>query len=185
MTCRRRLVRAVHRFTLRLALAGLLALCGGLTGLPVLAFEPPPGNKNFTSPSSVPNYFSNEAEPFGRGSRTAVAGADRFNTPPVAASGGPAATAQPTRSAAASAGRGWYHVKPARGGAGRIKSASWRAGLGHVHKAYARRARGGSVHKRLFARAASRHVVATAHPAAAGRSRHALGVTSRIRHASR
>jgi hypothetical protein len=180
MTCRRRLVRAVHRFTLRLALAGLLALCGALTGLPVLAFEPPPGNKNFTSPSSVPNYFSNEAEPFGRGSRTAVAGADRFNTPPVAA-----IIASPTLNTAASAGRVSHRVELARHGIGRGKSASSHTARWHARRAYARRARGGSVHKRLFARAASRPVVATAHRAAAGRSRHALRVTSRIRHASR
>jgi hypothetical protein len=32
--------------------------------LPAGAAEAPPGSKNFNSPGSVPNYFSNEAAPF-------------------------------------------------------------------------------------------------------------------------
>ena len=47
-----------------LALAGLLIFCGALAGVPAQAFEPPPGNKNFATPGSVPNYFSDEAAPF-------------------------------------------------------------------------------------------------------------------------
>jgi hypothetical protein len=42
-----------------LALAGLLAFCGALIAVPAAAFEPPSGNKNFTSPNSAPDYFSN------------------------------------------------------------------------------------------------------------------------------
>ena len=45
-----------------LALAAALVLAA-----PASAVEPPPGTKNFTPPSSVPNYFSNESGPFGGG----------------------------------------------------------------------------------------------------------------------
>ena len=103
-----------------------------LTGMPAQAFEPQPGSKNFTPPSFVPNYFSNEAAPFGRASQSAQPGADRFNTAPVAASGGDAATSEPSRNAAASAGRASYRGKQARGRTGRFKSASSRTVRAHA-----------------------------------------------------
>jgi hypothetical protein len=41
-----------------------LAAALGLFGLPAGAVETSAGTKNFTPPAGVPNYFSNEAEPF-------------------------------------------------------------------------------------------------------------------------
>ena len=84
-----------------LALAGLLAFCGALTAVPALAFEPLSGSKNFTSPGSAPNYFSNEAAPFGQRRSGTQPGADRFNTAPGAAGSGHAAMSPPTHAASA------------------------------------------------------------------------------------
>ena len=114
--------RFARRFALGLALAGVLAVGGA----PSHAFEPQLGSKNFTPPNFVPNYFSNEAAPFGRGSQAAQPGADRFNTAPVAPSAGYAVTSEPSRNAEASAGRATYRGKLARGRTGRVKSASSR-----------------------------------------------------------
>ncbi len=115
------------------ALAGVLALCGP----PSQAFEPQLGSKNFTPPSFVPNYFSNEAAPFGRGAQTAQPGADRFNTAPAAPSGGYAAAAEPSRNIAPSAGRASYRGTQARGRTGRVRSASSRTARVHVGTASA------------------------------------------------
>src|SRR4051812_49374262 len=93
MTGRRARGRALRGF----ARVGLLAFCGALIAMPAVAFEPPSGNKNFTSPSSVPDYFSNEAAPFGRGSHAATPGADRFTTAPIGASPDHASMFQPAR----------------------------------------------------------------------------------------
>jgi hypothetical protein len=45
-----------------------IAICVGLAiavaGTPADAVEAPPGSRNFTPPSDVPNYFSNESGPF-------------------------------------------------------------------------------------------------------------------------
>jgi hypothetical protein len=160
--------RGASRGIRGLALAGLLIFCGALAGAPSQAFEPPPGSKNFTSPSSVPNYFSNEAGPFGRGSSVTQPGADRFNTAPVAATGGPAAMSAPVRSATASAGPGTHRGPLARGGTGRLKSASTRADRAHIRKA-----RGRPALARFHAHAASRHSVATKHRPSVSRSRYA------------
>ncbi|MGD9615434.1 MAG: hypothetical protein AB7H90_07925 [Alphaproteobacteria bacterium] len=164
--------RAVARALRRLALAGLmttgLTICGVLAGAPAQAFEPPPGSKNFTAPSSAPNYFSNEAAPFSRGSRMAQPGADRFRTAPIAASGSQGAMAQPTRSTAVSAKRGSPRSKLARGRSGRGKISASR-----TVRAQVRNARGKTVLARRHAKTASRNRVAAKHRAAASRSRHA------------
>jgi len=81
----------------------MLTLCGALAGIPARAFEPPPGSKNFATPSSVPNYFSNEAAPFGRRPQTATPGADRFNTAPSAPGYGHAAVSVPQQTYGAAA----------------------------------------------------------------------------------
>jgi hypothetical protein len=53
----------------RCAFLFLLAVAVALVAAPAMAVEMGPGTKNFTAPRNVPNYFSNEAEPFlGRGS---------------------------------------------------------------------------------------------------------------------
>ena len=44
--------------------AAALCLTLALAIGPAAAAEAPPGSKNFNSPGSVPNYFSNEAAPF-------------------------------------------------------------------------------------------------------------------------
>jgi hypothetical protein len=173
MTRRRGIGRGVRGFVA----AGLLTLLGALAGVPAQAFEPPPGSKNFTSPNSVPNYFSNEAAPFGRGSQMAQPGADRFNTAPIAA------ISQPTRNTASSASRGTHRSKLARGRTGRAKFVSSRTARTHVRKArsravLARRPAHAAARKSV----ATRKFVATKHRAAASRSRHAA---HGVRHASR
>ena len=55
------------------ALAIPLALVFALAGAPAEAAEPPPGSKNFTPPSTVPNYFSNENTPFQSGAEAPAA----------------------------------------------------------------------------------------------------------------
>jgi hypothetical protein len=150
-----------------LALAGLLIFCGALAGVPAQAFEPPSGNKNFATPGSVPNYFSDEAAPFDRGSHVAQPGADRFNTAPIAASRRDVAVSERGRIAASGIGHRSHRVRFAA-------SRSGRAHAGH--------ARGRQASVRASAKTASRHSVATRHRAAASRPRYAArGAT----HASR
>lgn len=170
--------RGLGRRVRGLVLAGLLTLCGALAGVPAHSFEPPPGGKNFTAPGSVPNYFSNEAALFGRGSRVAQPGADRFNTAPIAVRSRYAAMPAPTRGTVASAGPGPHRGRLARGKAGGFNSAAPRAGRTHLRKAHGRpahpqKARGRSAMVRLSAHAAARKSVATWRRAAATRSRHA------------
>jgi hypothetical protein len=164
-----------------LALAGLLIVCGVLAGLPAQAFEPTPGGKNFTAPSSVPNYFSNEAAPFGRVSSLAQPGADRFNTAPIAAAVSPAVMSMPPRNIAASARRSVRRGMMARVGHGRLKFVSSRASRAHASGAHAGRAQGRRALARASAHSASRHF-ATRNRAAASRSRYAARDT---RHAGR
>jgi hypothetical protein len=167
----------VGRVVRGLALAGLLTLCGTPAGMAARAFEPPPGSKNFTAPSSVPNYFSNEAAPFRRGPQTAAPGADRFNTAPARTGSSHAAVAPPTPDTAASAGRGTHQSTPARGGTARSKQAASRtAGRTGSRKAQSRPA---SVQRP--ARTASRKPAATKPRAAASRARPA----GNTRHAGR
>src|SRR5258707_15311238 len=46
----------------------VLALVATFAAAPAIAVEPPPGTKNFSVPSGVPNYFSNEVgAPHGSG----------------------------------------------------------------------------------------------------------------------
>jgi hypothetical protein len=177
MTRRRGIGRAIEERGFRgLALAGMLTICGALAGAQAQGFEPPPGSKNFTPPSSVPSYFSNEAAPFGRGSQTVQPGADRFNTAPSAVSYGHAAVSvsQPTYSTAASAGRGTYQTRLTRGRSGRYRFVAARSG-----RAYAGKTHGRIVLSRSSAMPASRKSVA---PSYASRSRHA---TSGTRYAHR
>ncbi|MGC2411973.1 MAG: hypothetical protein WA459_04660, partial [Stellaceae bacterium] len=48
----------------RLALGCGVGLALAVAGARADAVEAPPGSKNFTPPSGVPNYFSNESGPF-------------------------------------------------------------------------------------------------------------------------
>jgi hypothetical protein len=180
MTRRRGFARAARwlalRFALGLALPGVLALCGA----PSEAFEPPLGSKNFTSPSFVPDYFSNEAAPFGRGSQAAQPAADRFNTAPVATSGAYAAAPDPSRDSEASAGSASYRGTLAHSRTGRGKSASSRTARAHHGGA-----RGGPVHAHSSARAASRSPAATTGRAAAARSSRGGRSAGHVRQASR
>ncbi len=61
----------------RLALGCGVGLALAVAGAPADAVEAPPGSKNFTPPSGVPNYFSNESGPFqgGANARNAQPGA--------------------------------------------------------------------------------------------------------------
>jgi len=180
MMRRRGIGRAIGRRGVRgLALAGMLTICGALAGVPAQAFEPPPGSKNFATPSSVPNYFSNEAAPFGRGSQAVQAGADRFNTAPSAASYGHAAVSvsQPTYSTAASAGRAISRSKLARGGRGHSRFGAARQG-----RAYAGKTHGSIVQSRSSAMPAPRKPAA---PSYASRSRHATSGTRYVHRTSR
>jgi hypothetical protein len=199
MTRRPDFASAVRRFALGFALAGGLAGLA-LSGAPSQAFEPQPGSKNFTPPSFVPNYFSDEAALFGRASQTAQPAGDRFNTAPVAASGGYAVTSEPSRNTTASAGRARYRGKLAHGRTGRVKSASSRTVRAHaggasvhranvhgasVHGAHSRGPRGRSAHSHSSTTAASRHSVTTTGRAAAGRTSRSAGRTGQVRQASR
>src|SRR4051812_24074923 len=157
------------------ALAGLLAFCGVLTAVSALAFEPLSGNKNFTSPGAAPDYFSNEAAPFGHESHAATQGADRFNTAPGRAGSGHASMSppahggkfSPAHGAAVRTGNGLYQPRLAEPRTGRHAAYS-RSG-----RAYAGRARGRSARASFYARTASRHRIATSHRAAASRTRYA------------
>jgi hypothetical protein len=63
---------------LRLALAGCAVVFLASANLPARAQVPMEGSRNFQAPSSVPNYFSNEAGPFRGG-----AGAETtYSSPP-------------------------------------------------------------------------------------------------------
>ena len=53
-----------------LALGFGVGLAAALAGAPADAVEAPPGSKNFTPPTGVPNYFSNESGPFHSGGAT-------------------------------------------------------------------------------------------------------------------
>lgn len=86
------------------ALFAASLLLGALAGAPAGAIEPPPGTRNFTPPSSVPNYFSNEAAAFRGGARAALPAADRFNIAPGPETAGVAAPSVGLRNAPASAG---------------------------------------------------------------------------------
>ena len=88
---------------LRSALAASM-LFGALAGNPAAAIEPPPGTRNFTPPSSVPNYFSNEAAAFRGGARAVLPATDRFNIAPGPETAGVAAPSIGSRKAPASAG---------------------------------------------------------------------------------
>jgi len=147
----------------------MLTLCGALAGIPARAFEPPPGSKNFATPSSVPNYFSNEAAPFGHGSQTAQPGADRFNTARVPIAASPAAAAMPpTYQATASTGRATYWGRLARGRAARGTYAASRSGRSHVWTM-----RGSSATGRAQARASHHSVAAGQRTTAKNRPRYA------------
>lgn len=167
------------------ALAVLLLLGSAVAGGAVGAVEPPPGSKNFTPPSSVPNYFSNEAAPFDPGRRAAPpVAADRFTAPPPdAGNGSVAETPRPARAASVSAGRAKPRGKWAGGRTGRFTAASSRrtarAGVSRPGKAAtvrvaARPAAGKSVSNR--AHAAGKSVSKRAR-AAGGTPRHAARQT--------
>lgn len=117
-----------------LALAAYVTLGAAVAGLPVYAVEPPSGSKNFSAPSGVPNYFSNESGPFQGGAiaRPASPGAG-----PVYATPAPRG-----RSVATSRHRGRY--ASARGARGNHRQAArGRAGSYH-YTSHARGARTGS-----------------------------------------
>jgi hypothetical protein len=164
--------------------------------MPAQAFEPQLGSRNFTPPSSVPNYFSDEAAPFGRGAQTAQPGADRFNTAPAAASGDYAVQSEPSRNTAANAGHATYRGKQARGRGGYGRSASSRTVRAqvrgaNVHRANVQRANVGGArgrpaqaHRSTGAASASRQSVATT-GRAAGRSSRATRGVGQVRQASR
>ena len=141
-------------------LAGLLTFCGALTVGPVAAFESSAGSKNFTSPGSAPDYFSNEAAPFDRASHPATPGADRFNTAPIIAGRTHASISQPVVGGAA------REIVPSRSG-----------------HAYAGYARGRSARSRFYGKAASRQPQTTGHRAAGGHTRyaaHSVGHSRRV-----
>ena len=64
-----------RRLPLR-ALALGLALAALAAGGPAPVAAAPPGSKNFTPPSDVPNYFSNESGPFQGGANARVGQSD-------------------------------------------------------------------------------------------------------------
>ena len=80
---------------------------------PAGAVEPAPGSRNFTAPSTAPNYFSNESAPFQEGARPGQPGADQFNAAP-GPRGETASSRRATRTAAGS-GRAKKRGKLARG----------------------------------------------------------------------
>ena len=122
--------RIVHRGRRRLAVAVCVALAAALAGTPVDAVEAPAGSRNFSPPSNVPNYYSNESGPFqgGANARTAQPGA------------GPAYAAPAPRSRIAAASRriGRHHARGTATARGRYRLARGKAGVHHRQFVHAR-----------------------------------------------
>ena len=98
--------------------------------------DPPPGSKNFETPSNVPNYFSNEAGPF-RGETPVPPATPAMPAAPAPAASAPSPVApaavapEPNiRTAERPSGRGGRrHIARGRG-RGRVASAHGRAATG-------------------------------------------------------
>jgi hypothetical protein len=137
---------------------GALAVCAAVAiaaaGMSAHAIEPPPGSRNFTTPTHVPNYFSNEATTFqgGAGARAAQPGADQFNAaapePRSYSAGEPRSY---SRKASARAGRGKY--RGSRVARGKVTSSRYaaRAGAARSGKVAVVRGRGKSVASKAVA----------------------------------
>jgi hypothetical protein len=121
-----------------------LAACVVLATLVADAVAAPPGSKNFTAPSYVPNYFSNEAGSF-RGEATAR---------PAQPGAAPTLAAPPPRTIVAAASRraGRHHVGRAAKARGHIRLARGKAG-GHRQLVHARTGRAQLGQARTAARA--------------------------------
>jgi hypothetical protein len=157
--------RKVRRKLRYLALAGCLVLAMLAAGASLEAVAAAPGSKNFTAPSDVPNYFSNEGGSF-RGDSTARA-AQPAAVPNLAA-------ATPRHSTAAASRRaGRHHAGRASKGRGGIRLARGRASshrqvahvrAGHVGTVRSAKAAGPKLtHANGSAR--SKAVAAKGHPA--------------------
>src|SRR5258708_1779207 len=127
------------------AQALVLVIVATFAAAPAIAVEPPPGTKNFTVPSGVPNYFSNEVgAPHGSGGIVRPAPAP--SAVAVAPSGrSRVAVVAPRRGAR-------YHTAHSRGRGGRGHAVATR-GRGGRAAVVSSRGRGRSV------QAAPRHVV--------------------------
>jgi len=126
------------------------ALCSG--GVAVGAVEAGPGTKNFSAPGGVPNYFSNEAEPFL--GQSAAPGPVQHST----VSGAPRVRGGSSRGRLAHRGRS-YHGRSTRHVAAR-----------GVHAIHASSHASSHAYGRASARAAHSHA-ALRHPAAVARRR--------------
>jgi hypothetical protein len=125
----------VRRFPGRLALCGWVVLAALTAGAALDAVAAPPGTKNFTAPSNVPNYFSNEAGSF-RGDATARAA--QSGAPPSLAAPAPRRTV-----AAASRRAGRHQVGRTAKARGHVRLARGKAG---AHRQVVRTRHGGAVH---------------------------------------
>jgi hypothetical protein len=114
----------------RLALAVCLAYGAGLGAEIAVAVEPPSGSRNFTAPTHVPNYFSNETAPFRgtSGGQTASPGGGPVVAAPVQAQHGAVASNRRAREQSVHAGR--QRARLARGKAGRHQVAGARGSRG-------------------------------------------------------
>src|SRR5258708_13528035 len=89
-----------------------LILTVGMAGSPAIAVEPPPGTKNFSVPSGVPNYFSNEV-----GAAQGSGGIVRSAPAPSAIAAAPSGRSRVAVVAPRRGGR--YHAAYSRGRGGR------------------------------------------------------------------
>lgn len=128
--------RRVRRKLRYLALAGCLVLAMLAAGASLETVAAAAGSKNFTAPSYVPNYFSNEGGSF-RGDSTARAAGP-------AAVPNLAAAAPRTRIATASRRAGRHHAGRAVKGRGGVRLARGRSGV-HRQVAHARAGHAGTV----------------------------------------
>ena len=145
-----------------------IALAAGVAGPPADAVEAPPGSKNFTPPTSVPNYFSNESGPFQGG--TDARGAQSETAPIVAAPRSRGRVAAVSRRGAG------HHVGRVAKGRGHTKLAHGKQSA-HRQYAHAAAARGGRV---AGARTASGGVRPSAGKAVAAKTRAASSKSKRL-----
>ena len=153
----------------RLALGICVAYGAGLGAEMAVAVEPPSGSRNFTAPSHVPNYFSNETAPFRgtSGGQTASPGGGPIVAPPAQAHHGTVASSRRARQKSVHAGR--QRAKLARGKGGR-----------HGQVVRARGSGGGKVVAARSAHARSKVSGARAAPAKAHRGKSQGAKTQRV-----
>jgi hypothetical protein len=129
----------------------VLVIIATFAAAPAIAVEPPPGTKNFSVPSGVPNYFSNEVG--------AAQGSGGIVRPAPAPSAVAVAPSGRSRVAVVTPRRGGrYHAAYSRGRGGRGHAVATRGRGGRVTVS----SRRGNTRPAATRSSASRHVVKAA-----------------------